>query len=204
MVSSGDGGPNPVRHIWRALLYGLLACLGVIGIGTGIQAAIQSGASVIYTGTDIITLPAGVIFNAPTVNVTSAFSAVSSAAFSGVITPTQITSSQNNYNPTGLATANFLRLSTSATWSITGLAGGATGRWHIVHNIGTQNIVFPTESVSSTDVNRFDFPADLTLVPKAVMILHYDVTTLRWRTLTPSFYGWADLGVRGRLYDPRE
>ena len=46
----------------------------------------------------------------------------------GVISPPQITANQNDYNPTGVATASVLQLSSDASRTVTGLAGGAEGR----------------------------------------------------------------------------
>jgi hypothetical protein len=43
----------------------------------------------------------------------------------GDLTPSQVTANQNDYNPTNLAIASVLRLSTDASRDITGLAGGA-------------------------------------------------------------------------------
>ncbi len=47
-----------------------------------------------------------------------------SFALTGDISPSQITSNQNDYNPTGLSGASTLRLSTDASRNITGLQGG--------------------------------------------------------------------------------
>src|SRR3954468_10962227 len=57
---------------------------------------------------------------------------------SGVIAPPQLTANQNDYNPTGAATAAVLQLSSDASRTITGLAGGAEGRVLSLINIGSQ------------------------------------------------------------------
>lgn len=101
--------------------------------------------------------------------------------WSGDISPTQITADQNDYNPTGLSTASALRLSSDAARNITGLQGGADGRWLVVHNVGAQNIVLKDESASSTAGNRFALTADVTLAGDAVALLQYDSTSSRWR-----------------------
>jgi hypothetical protein len=102
-------------------------------------------------------------------------------AFQGDITPAQITADQNNYNPTGLATAYVLRLSSDATRTITGLAGGADGRELILVNVGSQNIVLADEHASSTAANRFALDTSLTLGADTAARLLYDSTSTRWR-----------------------
>jgi len=103
---------------------------------------------------------------------------------SGVITPSQITSNQNNYSPTGLATASFLRLSSDASRDITGIALGIEGKTLLIHNIGAQNIVLKDESASSTAANRFALISDLTLIADSCCILQYDSASSRWRALS--------------------
>lgn len=99
------------------------------------------------------------------------------------ISPAQITANQNNYNPTDLATASVLRLSSDASRDITGLAGGADGRILLVFNVGSNNIVLKDESASSTAANRFALNGDITLAADDSVILWYDATSSRWRAL---------------------
>lgn len=108
-----------------------------------------------------------------------------SVAFTGDISPTIIGANQDNYNPTGLSTASTLRLSSSASYNVTGLSGGSDGRIIIIANIGSFNIVLINESVSSTAGNRFVFAnaVDTTLLPNQEVILQYDSTSSRWRLL---------------------
>lgn len=107
-------------------------------------------------------------------------------ALTGIITPTQITASQNNYNPTDLATASTLRLSSDASRNITGLQGGASGRILVLHNVGANNIVLVDESVSSDAANRFALPGNITFGADEVVVIHYDATSTRWRCLGKS------------------
>ena len=102
-------------------------------------------------------------------------------AFSGELTPAQITANQNDYNPTGLASVSMLRLSSDASRIITGLQGGWKGRFLTVHNVGLQNIVLADESASSSAANRFALTGDLTLSPDQMVELQYDATSSRWR-----------------------
>ena len=102
---------------------------------------------------------------------------------SGVLSPAQITANQTDYNPTGLSTAAVLRLSTDASRNIISLAGGASGRVLVIHNVGSQNIVLKDDDgATGTASMRFALTSDLTLLPDQVVVLFYDNTTSRWRS----------------------
>ncbi len=96
------------------------------------------------------------------------------------VSPSQITSDQNNYNPSALA--NW-RLNTDATRNITGIAGTATGRVIKITNVGSNSIVLNNESASSTAGNRIHTAtgSDITLLADQSVQLFYDNTTARWR-----------------------
>jgi hypothetical protein len=102
-------------------------------------------------------------------------------SLTGIISPPQITANQNDYNPTGVATASVLQLSSDASRTITGLAGGAEGRVAVLINIGSQPIVLADESTSSSAANRFTLGAGLTVTAKQAAMLRYDGTAARWR-----------------------
>lgn len=108
-----------------------------------------------------------------------------SIAFSGDISPAQITADQNDYNPTGLSSASTLRLDTDASRTITGLQGGADGRIIIIHNIGSNNLILADENTSSAAANRFAFTTDVVLQTDNGLIIQYDSTSSRWRGLRP-------------------
>jgi hypothetical protein len=99
------------------------------------------------------------------------------------ITPAQLTSDQNDYNPTGLGLASTLRVSSDAARTITGLTGGADGRIVILHNVGGNAITLKDESASSAAANRFALAADLVLGADECCTLHYDATSSRWRVI---------------------
>ena len=96
------------------------------------------------------------------------------------VTPTQITSNQNNYDTLGYS---WLRLSTDASRTITGFTGGAKGRVLYITNVGSNDIVLADESTSSTAANRITAhnSANFTLLAEETVKLVYDDTTLRWR-----------------------
>jgi len=109
---------------------------------------------------------------------------------SGDITPTALSATQNNYNPTGWDSATVMRLEASgANRTITGLAGGADGRIAVLINIGSTYVIsLQDESGSSTAANRFALPVPsatlMNIHPGATVILEYDATTSRWRPIT--------------------
>ena len=102
--------------------------------------------------------------------------------WTGVISPSQITTNQNNYNPTGLSGVTELRVNSDASRNITGLSGGADGRLILVTNIGSFDIVLTSQDAGSSAANRFLFVnGDRTLTPDESVLLRYDGTTARWR-----------------------
>ena len=102
-------------------------------------------------------------------------------AFSGDLTPAQITADQTDYNPTGLSTANVLRLSSDAARSINSLAGGSDGRTIILYNVGTQQITLKNNSGIGSAANQFLLNADVVLGINQGAIVQYDATSARWR-----------------------
>ena len=98
----------------------------------------------------------------------------------GTVEPAQITSNQNDYNPTDLATASHLRLSSDAARDITGLVAQEHGRLLMISNGGgTFNITLKVNSGSSSAANRFAIAngADVVLRPNnGSVLLRYDST----------------------------
>lgn len=119
-------------------------------------------------------------FDASAVDVTGTFK------LSGDISPAQITSNQNDYNPTGLSGATVLRLSSDASRNITGLQGGADGRVIAIVNVGSNNIVLKDADSGSSAANRFALSGDITLAADDGLILQYDSTSSFWRCIGKS------------------
>ena len=105
------------------------------------------------------------------------------------VSPAAIAASQNNYAPTGHATASVLRLTASGTYNITGLAGGVDGRILTLTNIGSNAITLVNESASSTAGNRFAIGSNITLAASQSVVLMYDLPSTRWRAIAT--YGSA-------------
>lgn len=115
-------------------------------------------------------------------------------AWEGDITPAQITSNQDDYNPTGLSTASTLRLDTDASRNITSIVGGVDGRVLLIINIGSNNLVLKNDDlVSGTAANRFAMASDVTLASKQSAVIQYDSTASRWRCIV--FPGAAGSGI---------
>ncbi len=105
--------------------------------------------------------------------------------FTGIISPAQITSNQNNYSPAGASSANVIRINTDASRNITGFAGGASGRVVTFINIGSFAVVFTNEDTNSTAANRFTLNSASVSVPSGGAIsFWYDNTSSRWRGLS--------------------
>lgn len=116
------------------------------------------------------------------------------------ISPSAITGTVNDYNPTGLSTAQVIRQDLSANTTVTGLAGGADGRIIVLINIDPSfRLSLAHASGSSSAANRFALPQGLTLTLRTgeAVILQYDSTATVWRPV--AFTGTAD-AVTGITY----
>ena len=154
----------------------------------GTTAANVTASNLVATSADI---NGGTIDNT-TVGATTPNSAVVTTAnvtqtvtFSGVISPAQITASQNNYAPTGIGTTYEIRVDTDATgYDITGIsASQVDGRELLLTNDGANAFTLTDEDANSTAANRFALQQDQNVViqPGASVPLRYDGTASRWR-----------------------
>ena len=108
-------------------------------------------------------------------------SAGSAFDWGDMLSPAQITANQNDYNPTGLSKALFLRVSTDASRNITGLAGGWANRELKLFNVGAFDIVLKNGDAASSAANRFEIGADITVGPAEGVTLLYDGAAQLWR-----------------------
>jgi hypothetical protein len=106
---------------------------------------------------------------------------VSVKAFSQ-LTPAQITADRNDYNP---GQATYFRLSSDASRTITGWGNSQIDGMFVasIVNVGSNDIVFAHQSLSSSAANRFicKGAADITLAANEEAAMWYDNTTQRWR-----------------------
>jgi hypothetical protein len=157
--------------------------LNAVGSGANINIAINAkgtGAAQLVAGSNgFSALSSG--------NVVSGETTFTSAIVPALVkytlnTMAQITANQNNYN---INNGTFQRLSSDASRNITGIAGGAQGKIHILINHGSFNIVFTNNDAASSAANRMVFStgANLTLAPNGSLTLIYDSTSSVWRDI---------------------
>lgn len=127
------------------------------------------------------------------------WSMTSAWATTGVITPTALSGNVNDYAPTGLSAAGWIRQDGGAAdRTITGLTGGVAGRRMIITNIGSTNVlILSNNSGSSSAANRFLMPADTTLAVNASMALIYDGVANLWK---PADRSLSNSGVTAGSY----
>lgn len=98
------------------------------------------------------------------------------------VTPTQITSNQNNYSP--LTYDQNMRLSSDASRNITGFSLlQKAGQSNYIFNIGSNNIVLKHENASSLAANRIlsSTGSDIVMLPNDIVAIYYDGVISRWR-----------------------
>jgi hypothetical protein len=102
-----------------------------------------------------------------------------------------LTASVNDWHPTGLATAECIRITASAAWNITGIdAPSADGVQLVLLNVDTADaITLVSESASSAAANRFSFNSNVTLGIKESATVRYDATSARWRLIARGYSG---------------
>lgn len=99
---------------------------------------------------------------------------------SGLLSPSQITANQDDYDPADLNSATVVRLSSDAARDITGIVSGGGRRILLVLNVGSFDIVLKDDT-TSTAANRFQLNGDVTLAADEGAFLWYDATSSRWR-----------------------
>lgn len=112
--------------------------------------------------------------------------------FSTSYTPTQLTSSVNNWYPTVLSDGLTLRVTTDTNQParyVTGLVSGIEGQSLIFYNWGLYDVHLSHESTFSSVGNRFSLPGgqDLILRPGDAVYMIY--TSDLWRVASPSTGG---------------
>jgi hypothetical protein len=107
-----------------------------------------------------------------------------------VISPSQITATQNNYSPTGWSTATLVRISgNSGFQKITGFASvtSGAGMQKVLYNVGSFCIYIAPEHTGSDAANRVSFQEEIIIWPGSSAQIFYDNTASRWVVLiTPS------------------
>jgi hypothetical protein len=119
-------------------------------------------------------------FNTDSLNVAN-FAGVT--RLTGVITPVPISSNIDDYNPPSLNNANVLRISSTINIELTGLVAQSEGYFLWVFNVGTNDIKLKENNSSSSANNRFLINGDINIKEDESVLLWYDISSLRWRTL---------------------
>jgi hypothetical protein len=102
-----------------------------------------------------------------------------------VISPTQITSDQDNYNPTGFSTATLVRLDfDTGGRAITGFAAGTDGQRITLSNISGNFGYYPGGHPDSSAGNRIITEKDFIHFPYQSIDIVYDSTSSGWRILS--------------------
>jgi hypothetical protein len=85
----------------------------------------------------------------------------------------------NNVN---VSNNTYVRVTQAADYSITGIAGGYTGKLLVLRNTGTSNMTLDNENVGSTAANRIHTftGSDVTIKGEGTAMLFYDSTLARW------------------------
>ncbi len=119
-----------------------------------------------------------------------------------VISPSQITSDQDNYNPTGYDTATVIRLNFNANgYAITGFDAETDGEEKTFVNTTGYYGYIPSEHPDSTAANRVAGEQDYIIEPYGSFRLVYDNTSSRNRITFNSFNPSAlGLSAKGQYY----
>jgi hypothetical protein len=112
-----------------------------------------------------------------------------------IITPTQITSDQDNYNPSGFDDATIVRISSDNFRAITSLVAQSDGERKTFINVGSFPIYFPGQHPDGTAANRIVTGRDHFIFPGRASEMLYDNTTARWVPIQP-----MDLSYRKGIY----
>lgn len=107
-----------------------------------------------------------------------------------VISPSQLTSDQDNYNPTGFGRATIVRISGDSgfraiTSMVDSTGGSATKKWI---NVGSNPIYFPMDHPDGTAANRLTGNnGDYYLLPGQTLTTWYDATSSRFRIIQGAY-----------------
>lgn len=105
-----------------------------------------------------------------------------------VLTPAQLTGATDDYAPSGMESANVLRISANAPINLTGLKNPAPGkpRRLVLMNVSANTITLVNASVASAAANRFALPgaANLAITQNQARTLWYDCIASNWKALS--------------------
>lgn len=106
-----------------------------------------------------------------------------------------ITGNQNDWNPTGFATASHILLTSDASRNITGLVAPSYPRRVLIENVGVNNWVIKGQDAGSTAANRVA-GSDVTVAPGQGIEIIYDPTVMtRWLVIGGTGGGASSLAT---------
>jgi hypothetical protein len=119
------------------------------------------------------------------VTTNAALIAAGPVVFGSVISPAALGSTQDDWAPTGHATANVIRVTPDpGGTSLTGLdAGEGTNRVVLLVVVGGGTLTLEDENGNSSAINRFAIPAPRAIAVWEAVTLWYDSTSGRWRVI---------------------
>mgnify|MGYP003461092463 FL=1 len=97
-----------------------------------------------------------------------------------IISPSQITSDQDNYAPTGWAKAQIVRIDADDFRAITSFSATFSGDTKTISNVGSFPVYFPGQHPDGTAANRIKTRRDYILFPGESVDIWYDGTASRW------------------------
>lgn len=104
------------------------------------------------------------------------------------IDPTTLAATENDYAPTGFASAQVIRVTPAAGGTtMTGLSGGTAARFVTIINNGSgDTLTLKNENAGSAAANRFATPGavDLVIARNSAVELWYDSTGPHWHALS--------------------
>ena len=127
---------------------------------------------------------------APSLNIdksTTSFYLSGGQLWLATLTPPQITGPQDDWNPTGLAGAVILFVTSDAARIINGMQGGTDGRVIWFANIGSFIVRLGHQIGTSGAANRFTCPnlVNYDIINGGGVMVAYDGTNSRWRVVGP-------------------
>lgn len=101
----------------------------------------------------------------------------------GIISPPSFAVAQNDYAPTGINSANVIRLAATLASNITGILAPSPVRSKLITLVNTSAVTLTlvNNSASSLAANRFQIGANVAITTGKSQQLWYDVTTAAWR-----------------------
>lgn len=102
------------------------------------------------------------------------------------ISPSQITSDQDNYSPTGIGKAAYVYINSDNQRAITGISDSIAGTLDkLLVNTGSYTIYLPQDHPDSDAAHRFTgWGSDYKIYPGRSARILYDLSASRWRILT--------------------